>query len=144
MQIRNPLYTRPWQHVFDCLYGYIEVAKYLNNNPYSDYYSFNIGPNSDSIVTVEELMKNFASYWDLENKPEIVLSNENSSCKSPKESKFLKLDCSLVNSVIGWTPKLDLETSVKMTCSWYLKFIEDQSRIFNYSKEIAEEFLNNL
>ena len=44
VNIRNPKSTRPWQHVFDVLNGYIMLAMNLSKNKNLNGQSFNFGP----------------------------------------------------------------------------------------------------
>ena len=42
--LRSPNSTRPWQHVFEPLFGYLLLAKKLSDIPQLDVESFNFGP----------------------------------------------------------------------------------------------------
>ena len=44
VNIRNPKSTRPWQHIFDVLNGYITLAIYLSRNKNLNGETFNFGP----------------------------------------------------------------------------------------------------
>ena len=44
VKIRNPKSTRPWQHVFDVLNGYISLAINVKKNYKINGYAFNFGP----------------------------------------------------------------------------------------------------
>jgi len=56
--IRNPSATRPWQHVLDCLSGYLwlgsQLARQEKNSPIAD--AFNFGPGVQAGMTVVELV----------------------------------------------------------------------------------------
>ena len=40
----------------------------------------------------------------------------------PHEANYLKLDCSKAKMLLGWHPKLRLETSLKWITDWYQKY----------------------
>lgn len=55
LEIRHPSSVRPWQHIFDCLSGYLQLL--LAANQRKDLPRvFNFGPPSDSFRTVSELI----------------------------------------------------------------------------------------
>ena len=58
--IRNPKSTRPWQHVFDVLNGYITLAMSLSKNKNLNGESFNFGPKIEKkdVLNVVKEMKN--------------------------------------------------------------------------------------
>ena len=62
--LRNPKSTRPWQHVLEPLSGYLLLAYQLNKNHSSiNGTSFNFGPSSDVIKSVEDLIDEMSKYW---------------------------------------------------------------------------------
>jgi len=38
--------------------------------------------------------------------------------EQPHEANLLKLDCTKARSLLGWTPKWDLETAIQKTVQW--------------------------
>ncbi|NBO65949.1 MAG: NAD-dependent epimerase/dehydratase family protein, partial [Acidobacteria bacterium] len=57
LAIRFPLSTRPWQHVLDCLAGYLIFAQSLWEGKIESG-AFNFGPDPSESVTVLELIEN--------------------------------------------------------------------------------------
>lgn len=112
--IRNPYSTRPYQHVLDCLNGYLLVAQkqYENKNLAGNY---NFGPNDESCVSTGTLANLFCKYWH--NAKWI-----NKSDNGPHEANFLKLDCSKAKSILKWEPKLNIDESIKLTVDWYKEY----------------------
>ena len=55
--LRNPNATRPWQHVLEPLSGYILLAKYLYDSPKKYSGSWNFGPLTNEVRTVEDVTK---------------------------------------------------------------------------------------
>ncbi len=97
--IRNPRATRPWQHVLDCLNGYLHaacLAPELNNK--ADRESFNFGPCDPHDHPVVEVAQAFFEAWG-ESTPESRLCRKRSwqkraICRSPSRKHS---DCSAGN-----------------------------------------------
>ncbi len=113
VQLRSPESTRPWQHVFDPLSGYLKLAIKLNEDSSLEGEAFNFGPDHLSDITVIDAVKKIASEWGYGAKYEIV--NEN----FVKEAKLLRLNCDKSHSLLKWKPMLNLEQCIKMTVDWY-------------------------
>ncbi len=114
--IRNPYSIRPYQHVLEPLFAYLMIAeKQYANIEYSG--NYNIGPKIENCISTGELADIFCREWG-EN-----ISWENiSERNAPHEANFLKLDCSKIQSVFGWTPKWNIDKSVKKTVEWYKEY----------------------
>jgi CDP-glucose 4,6-dehydratase len=115
LEIRNPLAVRPWQHVLDCLAGYLAfvmVAKNRNDLPIA----LNFGPDPNSFRTVEDVLSTARS----------VLKELNYRVThkkdAPRESEFLTLDSSAAELSLGWKNKIEFERAVE----WSLAEIADQ------------------
>ncbi len=111
--IRNPYSIRPYQHVLECLSGYILLAQkqYENKNKYSG--SYNFGPYEHNCLTTGELVDLFCTKWG-EN-----LNWEKENSNGLRESNLLKLDSSKARNVLGWYPCWDIETAIYKTVEWY-------------------------
>lgn len=108
--VRNPYSTRPYQHVLEPLFVYLEIAaKQYEDIKYAGYY--NVGPDECDCVTTGELVDLFCKYWGSEAKWENQ-AEEN----APHEANFLKLDCSKIKSVFGWRPRWHIDECMEMTC----------------------------
>lgn len=108
--VRNPYSTRPYQHVLEPLFVYLEiVAKQYEDIKYAGYY--NVGPDECDCVTTGELVDLFCKHWGTDAKWENQ-AEEN----APHEANFLKLDCSKIKSVFGWRPRWHIDECMEMTC----------------------------
>ena len=111
--IRNPNAIRPWQHVLDALFGYLELAENLyEDNSFVG--AWNFGPREGNEKPVQ---------WVVDKL--IQLSGKNVSWKAddrshPHEANYLKLDCEKANSLLGWHPKWDLENALERVMEWHL------------------------
>jgi CDP-glucose 4,6-dehydratase len=111
--LRYPNSVRPWQHVLDCLNGYLMVSESLlagNEHP-----MLNIGPDKDSFVTVAKVAEFVASQLLVEPKWNLSETNE------LHEAGLLSLNASLAKTVLGWHDKLKFTDAVTWTTSWYQK-----------------------
>ena len=62
--LRNPYSVRPYQHVLECLNGYLLLAmkQYQDKKTYEG--SYNFGPDEDSCVTTQKLVDLFRKNYD--------------------------------------------------------------------------------
>ena len=110
--IRYPRSTRPWQHVLDCSYGYLQLATHLILDNKIKNNAFNFGPPKSSNAKVEDILIMIKSFW-----PEIDWKYDNND--NPHEAGFLYLDSSLSNEALDWNPILNLKDTLQMTVEWY-------------------------
>jgi len=108
LEIRNPGSVRPWQHVFDCLTGYLCLL--LTADKRKDLPKvFNFGPESDSARSVRDLVAVAKSF---------VANLETLEAEVPnaqKETSFLALDSSRAEAVLGWRNLIDFEQGVGLS-----------------------------
>jgi len=106
--IRNPHSTRPYQHVLECLSGYLFLAE----KQYGDKTiegAYNFGPDDKSCVTTGELADLFCDTWGH------GATWKTQGDSGPHEANFLKLDCSKAKAVLGWKPCWNIITAVEKT-----------------------------
>lgn len=109
--VRNPSSVRPWQHVLDCLQGYITLAEALLSGK-AESGAFNFGPAPESPLQVGEVARIAASVWgelaewEAEGRPQ------------PHESKFLILDSAKSKSVLGWNANLTSRDAINWSIEW--------------------------
>lgn len=109
--IRNPYSIRPFQHVLEPLAAYLMIVEQQALNPEKQGY-YNVGPKEEDCVTVGALADIFCQCW------KEGVSWESLSDGGPHEAAFLKLDCSLIQSRIGWKPKWGIQKAVEKTVEW--------------------------
>lgn len=109
--VRNPHSIRPYQHVLEPLYAYLMIAAYqCQNVNYSGCY--NVGPDETDCCETGKLVGMFTSLWGE------GLRWVNKSEDGPHEANFLKLDCTKIKTVFGWSPRWDLKQAIAMTVEW--------------------------
>jgi len=111
--IRNPLSTRPWQHVLEPLSGYLVLAQelFLNGDNFAE--GWNFGPKDEDCKPVSWILDKMVTYWG--NNASWNLDKNN----NPHEAGFLKLDCSKASNRLKWNPKWNLELTLKSIVDWH-------------------------
>jgi CDP-glucose 4,6-dehydratase len=111
--IRNPLATRPWQHVLEPISGYLVLAEALYTEGHTFAEAWNFGPKDEDCRPVSYILDKIVEYWDGEASWKLDKNN------NPHEAGFLKLDCSKAGSRLNWQPKWSLEETLKSIVDWY-------------------------
>ena len=133
--IRNPFAVRPFQHVLEPVLAYLLIAgKQCENKKFEG--SYNIGPDDRDCVTVGRLVEIFVQKWG-ENVRWI-----NQYDGGPHEANFLKLDCSKIKKVYGWSPRWSVEEAVEKTVEWSKVYLHNGDIPGIMDRQI-EEFLCN-
>ena len=114
--IRNPKSTRPWQHVFDAIRGYLILAIKLENTKIHGEV-FNFGPENRQNKNVINLVKEIEKNWK-EARWRVIKKNNLKN----KESNLLKLNSNKAKKYLNWYPILNFSDSVKFTADWYIEF----------------------
>jgi CDP-glucose 4,6-dehydratase len=114
--IRNPSAIRPWQHVLDCLQGYLLLGKALLEEKKEFAEAWNFSPYSFESKSVQEVADISSQIWSA---IEIEIEQNDTN---PHEAGLLKLDNSKAISRLQWTPKWDTIKSIEESITWYKKF----------------------
>jgi len=111
--IRNPLSTRPWQHVLEPLSGYLVLAQelFLNGDNFAE--GWNFGPKDEDCKPVSWILDKMVESWG--GNASWSLDKEN----NPHEAGFLKLDCSKAASRLKWKPKWNLQLTLRSIVDWH-------------------------
>jgi CDP-glucose 4,6-dehydratase len=115
--IRNSSSTRPWQHVIDPLYGYLNYLEDGLKNETKE--ALNFGPIEKS-KSVREFVEIAQKTWGKETN----ITFENSNLNT--ESNFLDIDPSLAIATLNWKPRFTQEEAIMSTISWWKKVIFDK------------------
>jgi CDP-glucose 4,6-dehydratase len=109
-QLRYPAAVRPWQHVLDCLNGYLTLLDALVAG--RGLGEWNFGPGRDSFVDVAHVADLVASHFG-DGATWITDEGEN-----PHEAGLLALDASKAERELGWHNRLSFAQSVEWTVEW--------------------------
>lgn len=110
--LRNPNSTRPYQHVLECLRGYLTLAQ-MQYGDKSIAGSYNFGPDDESCVTTGELATLFCEAWG-----EKASWKNVSEANAPHEANFLKLQCEKSKNVLGWYPQWKIKQAIEKIVEW--------------------------
>jgi CDP-glucose 4,6-dehydratase len=137
MTIRNPHAVRPWQYVFESLYGYILLAEHLlgeNGSQFAE--AWNFGPEMEDMQSVGEVA---AKICRLFNVPISLPSNE--SPPPRHEAALLRLDSTKAKARLNWAPRWRLQKSIDETAAWYHHYMNGGDML-NFSRMQIERYLN--
>lgn len=110
--IRNPRAIRPWQHVLEPLAGYLLLAERLAEDP-SFAGAWNFGPNEHDVRSVHEIADALAARWGAD-----ALWQQDEATH-PHEAMTLKLDSTRARTLLGWSPRLSLDTALDWIVDWH-------------------------
>jgi CDP-glucose 4,6-dehydratase len=119
--LRNPDAVRPWQHVLDCLNGYLLLVDSLLTQKTDA--TWNFGPLPESNRTVKDVVESLINNWETTNTKVKIETDQNQL----KESNFLMLDSTKSRQKLGWYDKLDFEETIRWTTEWYKAQSEGES-----------------
>lgn len=139
--VRNPLATRPWQHVLESLGGYLVLGNKLMNlgmNELDIYCSgFNFGPLSSSNKSVEVLVKEILTNW---GSGTWAYRKENAF----HEAFLLNLSIDKAYHLLNWQPVWNFKTTVKNTVDWYKTTFEHSEDILQITEKQITEYSKSL
>jgi CDP-glucose 4,6-dehydratase len=111
--LRHPDATRPWQHVLDCVAGYLVYAQALAQGRVVPR-ALNFGPTDGAPITVAALAAAMQKALGTEAGWRVVASTD------APEMATLALDSTLARSSLGWHDRLVGDAAVRATADWYL------------------------
>ena len=133
-KIRYPDAIRPWQHVLDCLNGYlILINQMIDKNLVGEW---NFGPDHKDKYSVLELVNNFARSWGLDSNSKTWQLED---ALQPHEAGYLLLDSNKARTTLGWKDKLDFVASVEWTSLWFKT--QNNENALAQTKEQIQNFL---
>ena len=136
--VRNPAFTRPWQHVLEPLGGYLLLAAKLETaraagepSEIQKYASaFNFGPEPCANRTVRELVEEILKSWPGQ-------WAQAAQEKYFPEAPLLSLDIAKAETVLGWKPRWDFARTVCETVNWYRTSNEKKNLLAKTQTQIA-------
>jgi len=132
VEIRNPLSTRPWQHVLEPLTGYLTLASKLTEGKAIHGEAFNFGPSDTNNHSVKDLVLEMLKNWHQATWKDISTSENNKN-----ESNLLKLNCDKAKILLDWQSIWNFDTTIKHTIEWYKNFYDKKDMIKHSKNQIA-------
>lgn len=113
--IRNPASIRPWQHVLEPVWGYLQLAARLLDGDRQYAEGWNFGPDPDGVADVGTLSNYVQKAWG-GGKPDFTFGERQ---EGPHEAQILRLDSTKAKTRLGWAPMLTLDKAIALTVDWY-------------------------
>jgi CDP-glucose 4,6-dehydratase len=115
--VRNPGSIRPWQHVLECLSGYLWLAcKMISERKFSLASAWNFGPAADGVASVREVVEVFCEAW---GGGRWIHAAE---ATPMREAQTLSLSIEKAVRELGWSPRWRWRTAVKRAANWYCTY----------------------
>ncbi len=115
LSIRHPGATRPWQHVLDCLSGYLLLGQKMLEGKREAADAWNFGPDQESNVQVVDMLRRIKDLW-----PEVSWQCDQGPVEH--EANYLYLDSSKSRKLLGWQPVWSLQEALEATIEWYKSY----------------------
>lgn len=116
VRLRNPSAVRPWQHVIECLSGYITLGGLLLGSSEERELAaqeWNFGPRESGRSTVEYLADRVSDQW---GQGRVELTEPDPAAK---ESQLLTLSIEKAEQLLAWSPRWSLDETIDLTVDWY-------------------------
>ena len=133
--IRNPQSTRPWQHVFEPLSGYLTLAQLLHDQGASFSEAWNFGPlggDAQTVISLVQKVKQLSGgslSYSVESAP-----------GDQHEAASLRLDSSKAHTRLNWKSRLSLDKALQMTMNWYNAYFSQKSDMRELSLAQLDEY----
>ena len=117
VKIRNPISTRPWQHVLVPLSGYLNLVERLWTGDTNYAQPWNFGPDDGDAKPVSWIVEYLCkkcgngACWELDDEAH------------PHEDTYLKLDCSSAQVMLKWYPKIPLYKALDWIVEFYRAYL---------------------
>ncbi len=135
--IRSPTATRPWQHVLDCLYGYLVTAAVVPEQAATEELeSFNFGPADPHAHPVVSVAESFFQHWT-QTTPGVVVEAADAN---RSEAHYLSVSIEKAQRLLGWNPVWPFATAVERTAQWYARHHLEQADMLAVSRQQIAEF----
>jgi CDP-glucose 4,6-dehydratase len=111
VHLRYPHAVRPWQHVVDCLSGYLTLTEALLAGSHAGE-AFNFGPGTGAFIEVGEVARRVAALWG--TRAAVVVD----PAPELPEAGRLALDAGKAERELGWCARLDFAHTLSWTVDW--------------------------
>jgi CDP-glucose 4,6-dehydratase len=127
--LRYPDATRPWQHVLDCLNGYLVYLEDLAQGKPAPH-TLNFAPDNADTLSVRTMVERLQRGLDVAD------GWTQEAGDFPKEMRLLRLSAAQASAALGWCNRLDADRTIAWTVDWY--------RAFNTGHDIRETTLSQI
>ena len=135
IRVRNPLSTRPYQHVLEPLFVYLLIAAAQAGADGACLRGFyNVGPDEADAITTGELADLFTKNWPGAS------WQDRSESGAVHEAAYLRLDTGKLKRAFGRSPVWHVREAVAETVKWYRAYADGQD-MREFSEKQIDSFL---
>jgi CDP-glucose 4,6-dehydratase len=135
--IRNAAAIRPWQHVLECISGYLWLGARLSVAPKTSPLAsaFNFGPEPSARQPVRRLVEEVLKSWPGEWRDASVPG-------SPHEAMLLSLSIEKAGALLGWYPTWDFTEAVRRSVVWYYqRHVTNDPKMLEFSSAQIDAYV---
>lgn len=130
--LRNPGATRPWQHVFDCLNGYLLFVEHLTHDAQqTTQHALNFGPATPEAMTVGQVSDGMLARMDAPSKW------ARTADQGPAEMGRLAIDSSAARALLGWSERFGDVAMLDATAGWYKAYATGENMVAVSAEQVA-------
>ena len=139
LHIRYPEAVRPWQHVLDCLSGYLCIAEHMLSHGKTGETAWNIGPNQNDALSVKQIVDKAQRYF-----PGFTWKKDGDNILH--EAGYLTLDSTRAHQQLDWHPLYNVDEALESTFHWYRSYL-DKHRVISaqqlddYTQKAADQHI---
>ena len=137
IEIRNPLATRPWQHVLEPLSGYLLLGQKLLEDGKKYAEGFNFGPDEESVLTVSEVAQKVCECY---GSGEVVVRKKDDL----HEANLLMLNIEKAKNILGWIPTYNADVAIQKTVEWYKHFYKNDVDMYDFTMSQIEDYEDSI
>ena len=135
INIRNPNFNRPWQHVLEPLYGYLLLGEKLFNKPKTYSGPWNFGTKKNTVTNVLEIVKEIVKFW---GRGKITFKKN----QKYYEQTNLQLNIEKSMKILKWKPRYTIAKSVQITAEWYKKVLTEKFSVEKITEKQIKDYMN--
>jgi CDP-glucose 4,6-dehydratase len=120
LALRHPDAVRPWQHVLDCLSGYLIYVQALAADLELPH-ALNVGPPPQPALSVRQVAESMLAALGA------TRGWRHDTCGNPYEAHTLVLDSTLLRTILGWSDSLPGSAAIEATAAWYRAIARGES-----------------
>ncbi|MET4277741.1 CDP-glucose 4,6-dehydratase [Bradyrhizobium sp. F1.2.2] len=117
VEIRSPTATRPWQHVLECLSGYLMLGQKLIERDPTFAEAWNFGPDREGNRQVRQVLDAIKLQWP-------AAEWYDAGQVQAHEAHLLQVDSDKARQRMHWQPVWTFDEGVTATAEWYQAWLE--------------------
>ena len=118
--LRNPASIRPFQHVLEPVFIYLQIAKSQFEDINKEGY-YNVGPDIEDCISAGEIAGKFAKCWGEDLRVEVRPDG------GPHEAGFLKLDCTRIKETFNWKSVWNIDRAIEKCVEMSREYVQGKN-----------------